>query len=109
MSAIHPERLACRPSTAPAPDSAAEPATSGRLDPARCPPASRAVHELAHLWKVEQPPVVTTVTWAAGNGDRSENGDYIYGKKRLREIDKQVQLSAASGVESEVAGRAGAV
>ena len=47
--------------------------------------------ELAHLWKVERPPVVTTVTWAAGNGDRSENGDYIYGKKRLREIDKRIR------------------
>jgi transcription elongation factor GreB len=47
--------------------------------------------ELAHLWKVERPPVVTTVTWAAGNGDRSENGDYIYGKKRLREIDRRIR------------------
>ena len=36
--------------------------------------------ELARLWKVERPPVVTTVAWAASNGDRSENGDYIYGK-----------------------------
>jgi transcription elongation factor GreB len=40
-----------------------------------------------HLFKVERPQVVETVSWAAGNGDRSENGDYIYGKKRLREID----------------------
>jgi transcription elongation factor GreB len=40
-----------------------------------------------HLFKVERPQVVDTVSWAAGNGDRSENGDYIYGKKRLREID----------------------
>jgi transcription elongation factor GreB len=45
-------------------------------------------HKLFH---VERPPVVQTVSWAAGNGDRSENGDYIYGKKRLREIDRRVR------------------
>ena len=39
----------------------------------------RLQEELAHLWKVERPPVVTTVAWAAANGDRSENADYIYG------------------------------
>ncbi len=39
------------------------------------------------LFDTERPKVVETVSWAAGNGDRSENGDYIYGKKRLREID----------------------
>src|SRR6185295_15353142 len=49
----------------------------------------RLQEELARLWKVERPPVVTTVAWAAGNGDRSENGDYIYGKRRLREIDRR--------------------
>jgi transcription elongation factor GreB len=47
--------------------------------------------ELTRLWKVERPPVVTTVAWAAGNGDRSENGDYIYGKRRLREIDRRIR------------------
>ena len=47
--------------------------------------------ELAQLWEVERPEVVRTVSWAAGNGDRSENGDYIYGKKRLREIDRRVR------------------
>ena len=52
----------------------------------------RLQEELAHLWKVERPPVVTTVAWAAGNGDRSENGDYLYGKKRLREIDKRMRF-----------------
>jgi transcription elongation factor GreB len=51
----------------------------------------RLQEELARLWKVERPPVVATVTWAAGNGDRSENGDYIYGKKRLREIDRRIR------------------
>ena len=42
------------------------------------------------LFAVERPKLVETVSWAAGNGDRSENGDYIYGKKRLREIDKEL-------------------
>ncbi len=48
--------------------------------------------ELEQLWKVERPVLVNTITWAASNGDRSENGDYIYGKKRLREIDKRVRF-----------------
>jgi transcription elongation factor GreB len=52
----------------------------------------RKLHEeLARLWKVDRPPVVATVAWAAGNGDRSENGDYIYGKKKLREIDRRIR------------------
>jgi transcription elongation factor GreB len=46
--------------------------------------------ELRQLANVERPKVVEVVSWAAGNGDRSENGDYIYGKKRLREIDKRI-------------------
>ena len=48
--------------------------------------------ELDQLWKVERPALVNTITWAASNGDRSENGDYIYGKKRLREIDRRVRF-----------------
>jgi transcription elongation factor GreB len=48
--------------------------------------------ELAHLVKVERPEVVRVVSWAASNGDRSENGDYIYGKKRLREIDRRIRF-----------------
>ncbi len=47
--------------------------------------------ELEHLVHKERPELVVTVTWAAGNGDRSENGDYIYGKKRLREIDRRIR------------------
>jgi transcription elongation factor GreB len=47
--------------------------------------------ELRHLMRIERPKVVEVVSWAAGNGDRSENGDYIYGKKRLREIDRRVR------------------
>ncbi|NOL50272.1 transcription elongation factor GreB [Pelistega europaea] len=48
--------------------------------------------ELEHLVKVERPEVVSVVSWAASNGDRSENGDYIYGKKRLREIDRRMRF-----------------
>src|SRR5687768_13502051 len=46
--------------------------------------------ELRTLQREERPKVVEVVAWAAGNGDRSENGDYIYGKKRLREIDRRI-------------------
>ena len=51
----------------------------------------RLQEELARLWKVDRPALVTTVAWAASNGDRSENGDYIYGKRKLREIDKRIR------------------
>lgn len=44
----------------------------------------------AHLLGDERPKLVEVVSWAAGNGDRSENGDYIYGRKRLREIDREL-------------------
>jgi transcription elongation factor GreB len=47
--------------------------------------------ELKRLVELERPEVVRTVSWAASNGDRSENGDYLYGKKRLREIDRRVR------------------
>jgi len=48
--------------------------------------------ELEQLVKSERPALVQTVAWAAANGDRSENGDYIYGKKRLREIDRRIRF-----------------
>ncbi len=48
--------------------------------------------EFAELQKSERPKIVETVAWAAGNGDRSENGDYIYGKRRLREIDRRLRF-----------------
>ncbi|MBR8654752.1 transcription elongation factor GreB [Achromobacter sp. Marseille-Q0513] len=48
--------------------------------------------ELTHLMNVERPSVVQVVSWAASNGDRSENGDYLYGKKRLREIDRRMRF-----------------
>ncbi|MEP7061073.1 MAG: transcription elongation factor GreB [Betaproteobacteria bacterium] len=53
---------------------------------------ARLTGELEALNKVERPQLVATVSWAAGNGDRSENGDYIYGKKRLREIDRRIRF-----------------
>src|ERR671922_598902 len=52
--------------------------------------AARLRAELQQLVRVERPSVVETVSWAAGNGDRSENGDYIYGRKKLREIDREL-------------------
>ncbi len=54
--------------------------------------AARFQSELHQLRAVERPKVVDVVSWAAGNGDRSENGDYIYGKKRLREIDRRMRF-----------------
>ncbi len=54
--------------------------------------AARLRAELQQLMRVERPKVVEIVHWAAGNGDRSENGDYLYGKKRLREIDKRARF-----------------
>lgn len=48
--------------------------------------------ELTHLLDVERPDVVKVVSWAASNGDRSENGDYLYGKRRLREIDRRIRF-----------------
>ena len=52
----------------------------------------RLKQELVELLNVDRPEVVRTVSWAASNGDRSENGDYIYGKKRLREIDRRIRF-----------------
>jgi transcription elongation factor GreB len=48
--------------------------------------------ELEHLLRVERPQVVSVVQWAASNGDRSENADYLYGKRRLREIDRRIRF-----------------
>ena len=52
----------------------------------------RMQEELKHLQTTERPRIVDIVAWAAGNGDRSENGDYIYGKQRLREIDRRCRF-----------------
>ncbi len=61
--------------------------------------------ELHQLWKVERPQVTAVVHEAAKNGDRSENGDYIYGKRRLREIDSRVRFLSKRLDELEVVDR----
>jgi transcription elongation factor GreB len=58
--------------------------------------------ELRQLLRVERPKVVETVAWAAGNGDRSENGDYIYGKRRLRETDRRIRFLSKRLERAEV-------
>lgn len=58
--------------------------------------------EFNQLWKVERPKMVETVAWAASNGDRSENADYQYGKKRLREIDKRLRFLSKRLENAEV-------
>lgn len=58
--------------------------------------------EFEQLVKVERPQLVQVVSWAASNGDRSENGDYIYGKKRLREIDRRIRFLSKRLEFSEV-------
>jgi transcription elongation factor GreB len=62
--------------------------------------------ELQDLLRVERPKVVEVVSWAAGNGDRSENGDYIYGKKRLREIDRRIRFLSKRLEAAEVVDQA---
>jgi transcription elongation factor GreB len=72
-----------------APEAALPAGTKNYITPAGL---RRLQDELRQLTRVERPKVVETVAWAAGNGDRSENGDYIYGKRRLREIDRRVRF-----------------
>jgi len=73
---------------------------------------ARLKEELDRLVATERPALVATVAWAASNGDRSENGDYLYGKKRLREIDRRIRflvkrLDAAEVVDPEGRARDG--
>lgn len=63
------------------------PATKNYITPAGY---ARLKRELTRLLDIERPELVKVISWAASNGDRSENGDYIYGKKRLREIDRRI-------------------
>ena len=58
--------------------------------------------EYEALFGVERPKLVETISWAAGNGDRSENGDYIYGRKRLREIDRRISFLAKRMAKANV-------
>jgi transcription elongation factor GreB len=67
----------------------------------------RLQEELARLWKVERPAIVTTVAWAAGNGDRSENADYTYAKRKLREIDRRIRYLSKSLDRAVVVDNAG--
>jgi len=63
---------------------------------------ARLKQELLQLLNVERPELVKVVAWAASNGDRSENGDYLYGKKRLREIDRRIHYLTKRLDQSEV-------
>src|SRR3546814_7431016 len=67
-------------------------------------PAGFAALQAAHhqLFDQERPKMVEVVSWAAGNGDRSENGDYIYGRKRLREIDRELNRLAKRMKDAQV-------
>ncbi len=63
--------------------------------------------ELAALWDGERPKLVETVAWAASNGDRSENADYQYGKRRLREVDRRIRFLSKRIDSAEVVDNAG--
>jgi transcription elongation factor GreB len=71
------------------PGEGAAPAVKNYITPAG---HRRLSEELQRLWKVDRPKLVETVAWAAANGDRSENGDYLYGKRKLREIDRRIRF-----------------
>jgi transcription elongation factor GreB len=58
--------------------------------------------EFDELYRVERPKLVETIAWAASNGDRSENGDYIYGKRRLRQVDSRIRFLARRMEAAEV-------
>lgn len=77
-----------RPTRAPSADRAPDAGFKNYISPAG---HRRLGEELARLWKVERPQLVQTVAWAAANGDRSENGDYLYGKRKLRQIDSRLR------------------
>jgi transcription elongation factor GreB len=63
--------------------------------------------ELAALWDAERPKLVETIAWAASNGDRSENADYQYGKRRLREVDRRIRFLSKRIDSAEVVDNAG--
>jgi transcription elongation factor GreB len=87
-----------------APQAEAAPAERNYITPAGF---ARMKAELRQLVEIERPEVVRTVAWAASNGDRSENGDYLYGKKRLREIDRRVRFLIKRLESAEVVHSAG--
>ncbi len=93
-----------KPTRAPAPERATPDGVKNYITPGG---HRRLTDELARLWKVERPAMVATVAWAAANGDRSENGDYLYGKRRLREIDRRVRRLSKSLDNAVVVDNAG--
>src|SRR4030095_11195920 len=66
---------------------------------------TRLQEELQDLLYKKRPELTAVVSWAAGNGDRSENGDYIYGKRRLREMDKRIRFLTKRLESAEVGDR----
>jgi len=88
---------------APAPEPSPPPARN-YISPAGY---ARLKAELKSLVEVDRPEVVRAVAWAAKNGDRSENGDYIYGKRRLREIDRRVRFLIRRLEAAEIVDAAG--
>ncbi|MEJ2174519.1 MAG: transcription elongation factor GreB, partial [bacterium] len=95
-AAVEPELATPQPAPSPARRNYVTPAGYARLKA-----------ELKQLVEAERPEVVRTVSWAASNGDRSENGDYLYGKKRLREIDRRVRFLIKRLEAAEVVDNAG--
>lgn len=87
-----------------APEEAVEPVVRNYITPAGC---RRLKEEFRQLWDVERPALVETVAWAAANGDRSENADYLYGKRRLREIDRRLRFLAKRLEAAEIVDNAG--
>ena len=65
----------------------------------------RLQEELNQLIRIDRPEVVKVVSWAAGNGDRSENGDYIYGKRKLRKIDSKIKYLIINIEDAEIVRR----
>ncbi len=65
----------------------------------------RLQEELNQLSRIDRPEVVKVVSWAAGNGDRSENGDYIYGKRKLRQIDSKIKYLIINIEDAEIVRR----
>jgi transcription elongation factor GreB len=63
--------------------------------------------EFSRLWDLERPKLIETISWAASNGDRSENADYLYGKRRLREIDRRLRFLSRRLERAEIVDNAG--
>ena len=95
-------KVAATPNAVSRDDDEASPLPRGVKNYMTPPGYARLVNELTALLNVERPELVKVVSWAASNGDRSENGDYLYGKKRLREIDRRIHYLTRRLDNSEV-------